>query len=153
VQAAQVDVDGESGGVLSHTVEFEANSHGTCTRISEILGAVLGVDFPQALRQQDFDGEPEEFVVGIAEELLRLVIDHDDDAAGLDDDQTIRCGVEQGLDGLMRKIRIAPVGSSQIARLWVHLPPIFNPSLSLHRRSLASTQAYYFCVSPEELTG
>jgi hypothetical protein len=112
----------------------------------------LGVDFPQALRQKDFDGAPEEFVVSIAEELLRLVIDHDDDAAGLDDDQTIRCGVEQGLDGLTRKIRIAPVGSSQIARLRVHPPPIFNPLLSLHRRSLASTQAYYF-VSPEGLTG
>jgi hypothetical protein len=29
----------------------------------------------------------------------------------------------------MRKIRIAPVGSSQKAHLRVHPPPIFNPSL------------------------
>ncbi len=67
LQGAEADLDGKLGTIPAQAVEVDAGTHRPHPRLPEIIGAVLRVLGPVALRHQDLDGLAEQFLPRVAE--------------------------------------------------------------------------------------
>ena len=75
-------------------IELQARSHWAYTNVAGVLLSMTDVSSPKSLRHEVLDAEPNNLVVGIAEERGHLTVRKSDGPGGIDDDHRIRGGLE-----------------------------------------------------------
>ena len=98
LQRAQADFDGELAAILAASREFSAFPHGTGVGLAKIVVAVAGMVLSEALGNQSLDLHAEQLLTGVPEQALGKLVDNDDVARPIDDDDRIGCSFEKPLE-------------------------------------------------------
>ena len=91
---AQADLDRELAAIEAPPQERKPLAHGARPQRLGIFAPVDDVPAAETLRHELLDGHADHRVVAVAEEHRHLAVGKANDAAGIDDDHRIGCGIE-----------------------------------------------------------
>jgi hypothetical protein len=93
---AQADLQGEFTPVAPAPGEVEAAAHGAHTRLGHVAGAMARMSVAEPVRQEHLQRVTEQLGLGIPKHLLDLSVGQHDEPVIIDDENTLRRGLEEG---------------------------------------------------------